>query len=117
VLGDPSFVLESPNLVDHGVLVVRTGMPGNVLIFQPWIVRSIEEAMDLIGHAAERMPADLSLQAQAVKADQISDVMAEDTSPMLFNDSDFDSIGSFHLFSLGERVENCAPLLFNLYGL
>jgi hypothetical protein len=90
------FVLKSPDLVDHRILVVRAGMEGNVLILQPGIVGSIEKAMDLVHHAAEGMPAHVSFQTQTVKSDRIPHPVAKHTRSVLFKNLHLDTIGCFH---------------------
>lgn len=75
-------------------------MPGHLFISQPWIVRSVEESMDLVHHAAEGMPADSSCHAFPIERRQIAYPMSERTVPFLLDDFNLHAIGSFHLLTL-----------------
>jgi hypothetical protein len=83
-------------------------MPGHVSIFEPWIPASVEKSMDLIHHAAERMPADSSLHALPIKRGKITYPMSEGTLSFLLDDFNFDAIGSFH--PLFPRTPSLQPL-------
>lgn len=58
--------------------------------------------MDLVHHAAQRMPANPSFEATSIKAGPISCLMTKKTGSGLFNNPDFDMIGSLPLSSLLE---------------
>jgi hypothetical protein len=75
-------------------------MPGHILIFQPRIVRSVEQSMDLVHHTAEGVPADSSLHAFPIKSGKIAHAMSERTLPFLLDDFNLDAIGSFHFLTL-----------------
>jgi len=94
------FNLESPNLVNHRILKVWAGMAGQIFILQPWIVSSVKEAVDLIDHTAEGVPANLSFHPFPIESDQVSYLMSKITSTLLLNNPHLDTIWSFHLPSI-----------------
>jgi hypothetical protein len=78
-----------------------------VFLLQPGVIGPIEKPVDLVHHATERVPADISLQIQAVYAEAIPDLVTEYAGPMLLDDLDFYKIRSLHDFS---PMDPCTPL-------
>jgi hypothetical protein len=74
-------------------------MAGHLSIFQPGVLGSIKESMDLVHHAAEGVPADSSLHPFPVKRGKIAHPMPKRTLSFLPDDFHLDAIGSFHLIT------------------
>jgi len=70
-----------------------------ILIFQPWIVRAVEESMDLIHHATEGVPANFPFQSIPVEFRYVSHLMPEITLTFLLNDLHLNTIGCLHFSS------------------
>jgi hypothetical protein len=79
-------------------------MSRHVFIVQPRIAGSIKKPMDLVHHTAEGVPADSSLDAFPIKRGKIAHPMSEGTFSFLFDDSNLNAIGSFHLLIPHLRV-------------
>jgi hypothetical protein len=91
---------DSPNFVNDRILNVRARMASHVFIFQPWIMGSIKEPMDLIHHAAEGVPADPAHRPFTIERCHIAHPMSKRTFSFLFDDFYLNAIGSFHLLTL-----------------
>jgi hypothetical protein len=75
-------------------------MPRHVFIFQPRIVSSIKESMDLTHHAAEGVPANPARCPFTIERCHIAYPMSEGTFSFLLDDFYLNLIGSFHLLIL-----------------
>jgi len=109
------FNLESPDFVNHRSLKVRAWMPGHILILQPWIVGSVKKSVDLIHHATEGMPANLSLHPLPIEFCHVSYLMTKITFAFSINDLRHNSIRSFHSFILPFPLATLRLSPFGLY--
>jgi hypothetical protein len=75
-------------------------MASQIFILQPWIVSSVKEAVDLIDHTAEGVPANLSFHPFPIESDPVSHLMSKITFTLLLNNPHLDTIWSLHLPSI-----------------
>ncbi len=100
MLGWMLIYFDSPNFVNDRILNVWARMSRHVFIFQPWIMGSIKEPMNLIHHAAEGVPANPARRSFTIERCHIAYPMSKRTFSFLFDDFYLNSIGSFHFLIL-----------------